>query len=489
MPPGSSKNLHSRYNPRGEAEKYINSLVLKEGISFFILIEPGLGYLVPHLRKKNPSARIIALHCARPDAPEEAENRPDSSWYPGSGQALQDFLEAEIPDTKAGAVRIIEWRPGRAAFGAAYLKLMEETAEFIKQVDANARTAGEFGRRWFRNFFRNLDLLEQILVPSPLSLPMVIAGAGPGLEDAIPLIQGGREKGALLILAASSAAPALEARGLMPDLVISTDGGNWARLHLNECWHLIFGGESRGHCTGLAAALTAVLPSQYAGVPILPVSDGSLWQSAVLSGLEIPSLALPQRGTVSASALDLAFYLTGGKIYITGMDLALKDIRSHARPYGFDALWEKNEGRLTPVYSQTFARALGIRAGGSHGIYASWFSRQLEAWPRRLFSLGKNNPVFGALSGGPGAPGFESGLPGKEPGQPRKPFGTLRLKKPENPAKEAAALVAAVLRDRQYGGKAARELRELLFPGPEPVPLRDLEEAVFSLAGSAGGHE
>jgi hypothetical protein len=482
MPPGRSKTLHSRYNPRGEAERYVNSLILREGISFFILIEPGLGYLIPPLREKNPAAKIIALHCSRPDSPEEAENRPDSSWYPGSGRALQDFLEAEIPDTKAGTIRIIEWRPGLAAFGAAYLGLMEETAEFIKRADANARTAGEFGRRWFRNFFRNLELLGEILSPLPLSLPVVIAGAGPGLEDAVPLIKEERRKAPLLILAASSAAPALEARGLIPDLVVSADGGNWARLHLGECWRRIFGRETGGLCAGLAAALTAAVPSQYAHIPILPINDGSLWQRIALTGLKIPSLTLPQRGTVSASALDLAFYLTRGKIYIAGLDLALRDIRSHVRPYSFDALWEKNEGRLNPVYSQNFTRAAGIRAGGSHGIYASWFSRQLEAWPRRIVPLGKNNPVFGDNR----ARDSGTGLPEKKPGPAPKPFGTLLLEKRKNlPAsKEAAALLRAALRDPRYGGKAAGELGDLLFPGSKPVPLRELEDAVFSLAGA-----
>jgi hypothetical protein len=485
MPPGRSKNLHSRYNPRGEAERYVNSLTLREGISFFILIEPGLGYLVPPLRKTNPAAKIIALHCSRPESPEEAENRPDSSWHPESGRALQDFLEAEIPDTKAGAVRIIEWRPGLAAFGEAYLKLMEETAEFIKRADANARTAGEFGRRWFRNFFRNLELLGEILSPPPLSLPVVIAGAGPGLEDAVPLIKEAQRNAPLLILAVSSAAPALEARGLMPDLVVSADGGNWALLHLNECWRRIFGRKTGRPCTGLAAALTAALPSQCARIPILPINDGSLWQRIVLTGLKIPSLTLPQRGTVSASALDLAFCLTWGKIYITGIDLALKDIRSHARPYSFDALWERKERRLNPVYSQNFSRALGVRTGGSHGIYASWFSRQLAAWPRRIFSLGKNNPVFGD----PRLEDFGTGLSGQEPGGTQKPFGTLFLEKHENLSGEGAALLKAALNDPRYGGNAAGELEALLFPGSSPVPPRDLEDAVLSLASPQGRHE
>jgi hypothetical protein len=477
MPPGSS--LHSRYNPRGEAERYIDSLSLKEGIRYFILIEPGAGYLIAPLRKRNPAAKIIALHCARPGSPGEGENSPDSSWYPESGGALQNFLENEIPDTKAGTIRIIEWRPALALFGEAYLRLMEETAEFIKRADANARTAGEFGRRWFRNFFRNLGLLEEILSPSPLSLPVLVAGAGPGLEDAVPLLK--ESKGSLFILAVSSAAPALEEWGLTPDLVIATDGGNWARLHLGECCRGIF--PAGGGCAGLAAALVAALPSQCASVPLLPISDGSRWQNLVLAGLGIPSAALPQRGTVSASALDLAFYLTRGKVFITGLDLALRDIRSHVRPYSFDALWEKKAGRLNPVYSQSFGRAAAIRAGGSLGIYASWFGRRLEAWPGRLFTLGKNNPVFEAL----GTSSLGGGLSEKDPGPRQKPFKTLLLKKRGNPSKEAALIIKAALQDPRYGGETAGELASLLFPGRESVPIKELEDAVFSLAG--GRHE
>jgi hypothetical protein len=481
MPPGSSKNLHSRYNPRGEAERYINALTLKEGINFFILIEPGMGYLIPPLRGKNPAAKIIALHCSKPDPSGEEENSPDSSWYPGEGRDLQDFLETEIPDTKAGTIKIIEWRPGLAVFGEAYLRLLEKTSEFIKRVDANARTVGEFGRRWFRNFFRNLDLLGEILSPSSLSLPAAVAGAGPGLEEAIPLLKEKREN-PLLILAVSSAAPAMESRGLTPDLVISTDGGYWARLHLHECWRSIFW--RNRPCAGLAAALSAALPSQYAGIPVLPISDGSLWQRIILGGLGIPSLALPQRGTVSASALDLAFYLTRGNIYVAGVDLALRDIRGHVRPYSFDALWENRERRLNPLYSQSFTRAAGIKAGGSHGIYASWFKGQLEAWPRRLFPLGKNNSVF--ESTGTANPETGSRVPEKDPGQTRKPFGTLFLEKHKDPSREAVTLLKAALRDPRYGGKAAGELGDLLFPGQAPVSLEDLEEAVGFLAGPQG---
>jgi hypothetical protein len=100
---------------------------------------------------------------------------------------------------------------------------------------------------------------------------------------------------------------------------------------------------------------------------------------------------------VTATALDLAFTLCQGPVYITGMDLGRRDIQTHARPYSFERLLTEGASRLNPAYSQTFVRASSIAASsasGSLGIYAQWFARQLAAYPDRLFSLGNNSSVF-----------------------------------------------------------------------------------------------
>jgi hypothetical protein len=179
--------------------------------------------------------------------------------------------------------------------------------------------------------------------------------------------------------------PALLTGGVVPDLALSTDGGGWALLHLYEALR-------RPPETGFAAALCAALPSQMAALPWLPLGDGSLWQNLLLEGAGCPRLNFPQRGTVTASALDLAFALTSGPVYIAGTDLACRDLRTHSRPYAFDRLMEDGASRLSPAYSRAFTRAAG--ASGSHGIYADWFRRHLDSYPARLFSLGSNNPVF-----------------------------------------------------------------------------------------------
>jgi hypothetical protein len=441
-----AESLHSRYNPRGEAERYINSLALNNGADFFILIEPGMGYMVNVIRNKFPKSKIIALH-AEPPGINHEENQPDAFWHPETGLSLGDFLEQHIPDTEAGAIKIIEWRPSVALYGETYRFLLSETAKFIKQADASARTVKQFGRRWLKNFFKNLTLITEAIYPLPFSFPLVITGAGPSLEDTIPIIRKNRTD--FLLLAASSSAAALKAAKAEPDLVISTDGGNWALLHLFECFRPA--GKLR-----LAFSLNAALPSQCKNAELLIISDGSLWQDLVLRELNIPFIVMPQRGTVSAAALDLGFALTDDTIYLTGLDLSHKDIQTHVKPYGFDKLWEEKAGLFNPCYSQTYKRSFSMHAGGSHSVYASWFSRQIAAYPKRLRSLGSNNAVFNSL---------KSTMEIRESKKTKRPvFKTVSLRFDENPAKQALSILKTALTNPLYEAKLKEELLPLTYP-------------------------
>jgi hypothetical protein len=462
--------LHSRYNPEGEAERYVRSLVYREDTRCFLLIEPGLGYCIPFLRRRFPGAKIIALHLA--DPPPSPEEGLDARWSPGSGLEVQRFLEAEIPEsTGARFIKIVEWRPARAFFGESYLRLLGDCAEFIKRLDAGERTLRQFGGRWFKNFFKNIALLRKGLALPPCSAPLLIAGAGPSLEAVLPFIRKERER--FFVLGVSSALSALWAGGVEPDLLISTDGGNWALLHLYEG----FRGRS---VPALAASLYAALPSQCAALPLLFISDGSLWQHLILEGLGLPHLALPQRGTVSASALDLAFALSRGTIFVAGVDLAHRDLLTHARPYAFDRLWEEGAGRLQPLYTQRFLRNRDIQAGGSQEIYAAWFRQQLDRWPKRLYSLGGNNPVFGELELGEDAAIRAAGRGDKMEGR------VIPLEADFDRPSQGAAILRRALEGEP--GSLRERLREelgpLLFPGAGELPsAQALGEEIASRLG------
>jgi hypothetical protein len=473
-----------------EAEKYINALKFRENIRFFILIEPGMGYMVPVLRKNNPMAKIIALHISDfficPETGGDKTLEADAVWSPGRGIPVQQFLDEAIPDVEARFIGLIEWRPSLTAYSEKYLRILSEVTDFIKRVDANARTVMGFGQRWFKNVFKNLRLLQHVLKPVPSSLPVIITGAGPSLEETIPLIREWKQRNALGLLAAASSVEALAAGGLLPDLIISTDGGGWAAAHLR--------GALRQKPPALAVTLNASLPSQCGELPLLVLSDGSVWQNLILKSMAVPFVPLPSRGTVTASILELALVLTRGEIFITGTDLSHRDLRTHARPYSFNRLLELGASRFHPLYSETFVRAGAIADSGSHEIYAAWFGRQLAAYPKRLHSLGNNNPVFNSLTNRDSLSlsGPEKNIPmaktlppgGRIISGPARKGGALippaRIK-PSFPAEHALETLLRALSEPDFAPIITGELAPLLLAGEKEPSPRTLKEVIRSL--------
>ena len=435
------------------------------------------------MRDRFPLAKVFALHAG--ELPVEYSSPPDSYWYPGSGISINNFLESEIPDCDAKDILLLEWRPALSVYGKSYLSLIEASVEFIKRIDANTRTTRAFGSRWFKNFIKNLITVKKIIHPEVISRQILITGAGPSLETAIDLIKS--EKLNFYTLATASSVPALEAQGLIPDLLISTDGGNWAKYHLNECLRSC-------HTMPLAISLTGTLPSQCEDFPLLLMANGSLWQSLILNELKIPHIILPSRGTVTASALDLAFALTGENIFIAGMDLANDDIRSHARPYSFDRFFEDKENRFTPFYSQTYSRSSLLKQGKSFGIYANWFKTNMDFYPRPIYSLGTNNPVFNSIS-----PSLSLlPLPSKKNNENLlDDFNIVQVNSADNLSQRALAILEKKLREeasfQETSGASIeetpfcilhRELSSLLYPGETNITSDDLIKGIYS--GASG---
>jgi hypothetical protein len=454
------ERLHSGYNPQAEADRYIDALNLT-ACEYFILIEPGLGYIIPALKKRFPKSKIIALHAGEGFETEEKYGIP--AWQKGSLE-IQQFLEREISDVEASAIKIIEWRPALSVFGKAYAEVLSNVVEFVKRADAGARTTGAFGTRWVKNFFKNLSLIRQAVVYTPSDLNVIIAGAGPGLERLAPQIKALQEN--VLVIAASSSVMALGRAGVHADIVIATDGGCWALKHIYPFL--------RGPKSTLAISLFAALPSQSNSVPFLLLNDGSLWQSIVLKELSIPSVLVAQSGTVAASAVELAMTLSDGSLYLAGVDLCQKDIMTHVRHYGFDYLFYGSSSRINPVYSQLFYRSRLMREGGSYDIYAKWFKNRLGIWPGRVFTLEKDHAVFPY-----GVPQIKNGA-GKNSGAV---FRTVPLEK-------GLCLSGLKVLAKEMEGSRTRQLNDelapLLFPGEKNIPAGKLINKIYELASRYG---
>jgi hypothetical protein len=190
------------------------------------------------------------------------------------------------------------------------------------------------------------------------------------------------------------------------------------------------------------------------------MNDGSFWQNIVLHELSLPSVIVPQRGTVTASAVELALVLSSANIYLAGMDLSVKDLRSHARPYAFDHLLCDKADRFSPVYSQSFVRSSLLQDGGSYDIYAAWFKKQFSAWPKRIFYLD------------------ESAAKREEKKNIEDYFKAVGFKDTENFRDRGANALIAGLKNKEYADKLKAELLPLLFPGEKDVPDDEIEKAI-----------
>jgi len=431
-----------------------------------------MGYIIPVLHKKFINSKIITLHIDKNI--KSNENHTNSvSLYSIEPMEVQSFLEKEITDIDASLIRIVEWRPSMNYYRETYVKLMSIVVEFIKRTDAEKRTTSYFGRRWIRNFFKNLKLLNQTMLYRKTEIPIIVTGSGPGLETALPVIRNMQNN--CLILAASSSVMALFHAGIKPDIVIATDGGCWALQHIypffrnaaNRC------GYKADKPAFFAVNLSSVLPSQCTGLPFLILNDGSFWQSIILHELNLPSIIIPQKGTVTASAVELALALSIENIFLAGIDLCIKDIRTHVKPYGFDYIFFNNSQRLKPVYQEYFVRSKLLKDGGSMDIYAAWFKKHLNLWPKRIFSIGENNKIF------------ENSLP-KHGAVVKKTDDYFKtVKTSEDTAgfcKRGVTALFSALKNSQYKESLKAELVSLLFPNEKEVSDNALEAAIYEVS-------
>ena len=451
--------LHSRYDPVLEAEKYIHSLHLKPS-EYFILIEPGLGYLAVALKKLYPASKIISLHCSLFFNKQTGITCKEGlSWDSSNEHSLENFLEELLADAEASEIKLIEWKPSVNIYGQICLDLAARTVECIRRINAGQKTMQNFGRRWLRNALYNLSKYCSHSAANCFEIeggssPVLVCAAGPSLEDSFEEIRQWKQSSSPpFIIAVSSSVLALMHQQIIPDIIITSDGGSWALFHLIESHRQYISTGFNKQKPFLAAALTAALPSQLIQWPVFFLWDGSLWQKIILEAAKLTDNkqipAFPQRGTVSVSALDIAFYISTGPVYVSGMDFSHKDILTHARPYAFETLMESSSDRRRPRYSQAFEREETITRCGSLSIYNTWLSSHGNSFPRNFnyLPIGQKTPVYKNMPNGV---------------YPR--FTIKNIGKEKTAKKILIASLLSALNNPLYKDRLNKELGELLLP-------------------------
>lgn len=225
------------------------------------------------------------------------------------------------------------------------------------------------------------------------TLPIALCASGPSLEGSLKALCDNQNK--LIIVALSSALLPLVSAGVLPDFVITTDAGYWARHHLfilakypsikvalPPSAAFPFNAIKDYRALQKNRAQKLKMGEQLPTFILLNYNDDlcskvqSLWEKDACA----PSLKASANGTVSGTALELSLTLTGGDIFFFGLDLSEYGAqRSHCLPNALDAANYKKTNRLSTLetaHTRAFCNKESLK------VYEKWFSTFEKGAPR-----------------------------------------------------------------------------------------------------------
>jgi len=390
--------LHSSFNPKREAERYIDKSLCGKVPSLVLVCGPGMGYIIKAVKKRYPYIRCIGIWYSEAMAQLAGYAQTPDMWHPGGSDSLSAFLFQNLSELEIEGVQIITWAPTEHAFPKAADRVKKSVREVFRQINGNITTIREFGARWFKNTLYNYQNINFIVQKKNTELPIVIAASGPSLEKAIPLIK--KYRNSLELWALSSSVSALMYCNLKPDLIVATDAGYYASLHMNTGYDI--------SSIPIAMPLTAKLGKIAEKQPVYLLNSSTYMEKELLNSKFSKPIA--QNGTVSGTAIQLALATTSGPVIMAGLDFCYNDIISHVRPHAFDPLIRSHSGRFFPLHTAVYGRTAGhsekipgdsIRVSPALEIYAAWFSRFAlrEKRAYRLFPSSVEIPTLTDIGG------------------------------------------------------------------------------------------
>ncbi|MBI9102579.1 MAG: motility associated factor glycosyltransferase family protein [Spirochaetales bacterium] len=384
--------LHSNRNPIREADKFVDNwstplpqILIMEGF--------GLGYQVRAFLTKYPNLTIWVIE-------------PDISMF------YTILMSVDLRDILGhpGVIFFFNPRPeslggvaaetGHSSFGITKIRsLYLKDQEFYKKIESelhsilsrrkvNKNTLKRFGRLWIRNLLKNLPILPKVkgiyrLKDEFKGIPALIIGAGPSLEDFLPLLPELQNR--FLIISVDTAFGLLTEAGIQPDFVTVIDPQYWNTRHLDgqDLSNTVLISESATHPRIFRSEPKAI----YFCGSHFPLSK-YLEEKTDIEGKFSPG------GSVATTAWEAARYMGAEKIYCAGLDLGFPGDQTHHRESFFEMRALFTSERKLPM--ETFSyNALhdaspypvpdnkgGVTLTDQRmAVYIKWFENQIKRYP------------------------------------------------------------------------------------------------------------
>ena len=330
--------LYSKYNPVRLSQRIAGSAPVREQCIYFVP-SPLLGYGIDVLLQRIPENSIIlAIEqseqmmavCSSKIARELLGNKR-ITWVRLSNCVSLHKVLRELNGYSFRRVERVNLNGGSLLPDSIYDELENFIINDVALYWKNRLVIRQLGRLWIRHVYANLGYLangesefhslSELEFHGALTL---IAGAGPSLEAALPLISNHRDN--IFLLATDTALPLLCHAKLQPDAVLALDTQFWNYLDFHD---------SRGNAIPVIADI-----STYPHILTATGGPCYLFSSTFSSGLEffrrleeagLREDRLDPLGSVGITAVEIAIQYSASPVVLTGVDFAYEKGKSHAR--------------------------------------------------------------------------------------------------------------------------------------------------------------
>jgi len=236
---------------------------------------------------------------------------------------------------------------GQSLNASLYRAMAASLRDFFESEWRNRAALMTLGPRWASNILDNLAALPWIDPSPPPRFPgaVVVCGAGPSLESALPFVAEGASSGRLGVVACDTALGSLLASGIEPDLVVCLEAQayNLGDFTCAGSRPLALAADLSSH----PATFRAVRGPKHLSFVRITRSPFLDRVGEVLRSSGIPFLELPPLGSVGVHAFRLARLLSDGPILAAGLDFSFEPGKTHARGCPSLLAEEARLGRLT----------------------------------------------------------------------------------------------------------------------------------------------
>jgi len=356
-PDGRAVWLHSRYDPRKEAERFAQAVDPEKPT--VILTGIGLGYPTEAIWRQNEGRCLLIVLEPDPAMIFRALHCCDLSKPIGDGRLV--FLNREEADHLHGrlephnlllmaGIQFVRFEPGLQLAGEFHTRMSKRIADFVSYVSMSIKTAVANARITAQNVAFNLPTY---LATPPIDVlkgrfagrPGILIAAGPSLRKHLDLLS--ELRGRAVTCCVQTVFKTLLARGIVPDFVTSLDYSEVSKRYFEAI------DDVRGvHLVAEPKANHHVIDAYDGPVSLLDNAFARMCLGDDLAGRQ----GLRAGATVAHLAFYLLEHLGCDPIILVGQDLAFSEGLYYAPGVATHEIWQAELNRYNSLEMMEWLR-------------------------------------------------------------------------------------------------------------------------------------